>query len=377
MFERERKKIFLLTAFLLTALSFFTATPPIKNSLLVVQLDPKSSVNHLQHLVSYQFEDGKNISRDTILSVAISRKDVKGDYVRFDIGKNKIYRNRYIVTGIGNIIDIKNKKLLLDQKDQFVKFSGDSIIFYTNDIFKGKYYSVYDLKKEKYSQIENAAYKAIVGGSAEVDYSAKPFKMWMYDINDKRELLVEDAGDIEVKGKNQNSVPLFWISETGLLYAKTSTGGSKTRIFKVNTDKTKELIGEIDQLQYFGNLGFYKYDEDNIIFSSPKVKYKIDVAKKLVTKLSFISVGNKFYAELDEDPHYGRKIKNNDAEIGKYFCNISNIKSNEKMVALSYEMAVMDERYPQGIMLWDRDTKAWKSLDAPDVSSVIGWIIPE
>lgn len=371
-----KKGIFLILLFFALITSFYSASPQ-ASYLLVVQLDPKSSVNHLQHLIRYQFVDGKNTSKDTVLSVPLTRKDVKGDYVRFDTGKNRIYRNRYVVTGIGNIIDIKNKKLLLDQRDQFIKFSGDSVIFYTNDIFKGKYYSVYDLKKEKYTQVENPSFKAILGGNAEPDLSEKPFKIWLYDITDNRELLVEDAGDVEVKGKNQNSLPIFWISETSFLYAKTSLQGTKTAICKVNTNKTRELIGEIEKLQDFAGLGFYKDDDGSIIFFSPKAKYKIDVGKKNISKLSFISVGNKFYAELNENPQYGRKIKDDETDIGSYFCNYNNIKSTDKMLALSYEMAVMDERYPQGIMLWNRDTKEWKKFDIPDVSSVIGWILPE
>jgi hypothetical protein len=346
---------------------------PEKVSLVVVQMDPKSSVNHLQHLVSYQFVDGKNVSKDTLLSIPTTRKDVKGSYVRFDIGVNRIYRDRYIVTGIGNIIDIKNKKLLLDQKDQFVRFSGDSVIFYTNDIFKGKYYSVYDLKKETYTKIESLVYKAILGGSIEVDYSAKPYKIWLYDINDKRELLVEDAGDVDVKGKNQNLVPYFWISENSFIYAKTSAS-SGTSIYKISTDKKEELIGKLEPVQDFANAGFYIDEEGTICFVSPKARYKVDITKKAISKIAFIPAGNKFYVELDENPQLGRRIKDNDREVGKYYCNYSNVKTTDKLLALSYEMAVFNERFPQGVMLWNRDLNTWKKLDIPDVSSIIGWI---
>lgn len=368
-----KKGVALLVVYFVLANACFSANPP-KQSLLVVQLDPESSENYLQHLVRYHFLDGKYVSKDTILSVPSMRKDVKGAYVRFDIGTNRVYRNRYVVTGIGNIIDVEKKKLLLDQKDQFIKFSGDSLVFYTNDIFKGKYYSVFDLKTEKYTKVESLTYKAIVGGNIEADCSEKPYKIWLYDITDKRELLVEDAGDVEVKGPKQNYVPYFWLSKTSFLYAKTSTQSGKTAIYKVSTDKTQELIGQVEALQYFGNVGFYTDEEGGIVFSSAKAKYKVDLDKKSVTKLSFIPVGNKFYAELDENPVQGRRIKDGDAEIGKYFLSIANVKTTEKMLALSYEMAVGDERYPQGIMLWNRDSKAWEKLDVPDIGSVIGWI---
>ena len=94
-------------------------------SLLIAEFDANASSNKLQHLVKYIFAEGNFVTKEKILSVPMQQEGVKGSFVRFDLGENKIYRNRYVVTGIGNIIDIKNKKLLLTEKHQFVQFKGD------------------------------------------------------------------------------------------------------------------------------------------------------------------------------------------------------------------------------------------------------------
>ena len=64
------------------------------------------------YLVSYNFENGKLQSKDTILGAETFKEDRKGRfnrYVRFEFGRNFIYNNRYVVSGTGNVIDIKKK----------------------------------------------------------------------------------------------------------------------------------------------------------------------------------------------------------------------------------------------------------------------------
>ena len=146
-------------------------------SLLIAEFDANASSNKLQHLVKYIFAEGNFVTKEKILSVPMQQEGVKGSFVRFDLGENKIYRNRYVVTGIGNIIDIKNKKLLLTEKHQFVQFKGDSVVFYTNDIFKGKYYSVYNLKTEMYSRVNDLLYNPILGKDIEFAPNGKNFQM--------------------------------------------------------------------------------------------------------------------------------------------------------------------------------------------------------
>ena len=147
-------KITLFSFFIILTVVLAGFHPPEKKvSLLIAEYDNNAAKNHMQHLVNYVFIGGTMISKETLLSVPTQKEGVKGNYVRFDIGKNKIYRNRYVVTGIGNVIDIQTKKLLVSEQANFVAFKGDSIIFYTNDIFKGKFFSVLNLKTELYQKV--------------------------------------------------------------------------------------------------------------------------------------------------------------------------------------------------------------------------------
>src|ERR1700746_3396609 len=171
---------------ILSIISAAFCMPQKKVSLLVAEYDDHAAVNHLQYLVNYIFVDGAMVSKETVLSVPTVKDGVKGNYVRFDIGKNKIYRNRYVVTGIGNVIDIQAKKLLVSERADFVGFSGDSIIFHTDDIFKGKYYSVLNLKTEKYQKVENPNYNPLPRPDVEVDETTQPFSISAYNVAGKQ-----------------------------------------------------------------------------------------------------------------------------------------------------------------------------------------------
>ena len=157
-----------------------------KTSILIAEYDENAASNNMQHLIRYNFVNGVLSGQETVISVPTKKVGTSGDYVRFDMGKNTIYKNRYVITAIGNVIDIQTKKLLVADRGELIACRGDSIIFYTNDIFKGKYYSVLNTKTEKYSKVENANFNPIQRPDVEIDEKVKPFNITAYYINGKK-----------------------------------------------------------------------------------------------------------------------------------------------------------------------------------------------
>jgi hypothetical protein len=373
-------KIFRFTVFICTvlALSAFCFAQN-KVSLIVAEYDDNAAVNHLQHIVNYTFVDGAMVSKEELLSIPTQKAGVKGNYIRFDIGKNRMYRNRYIVTGIGNIIDIKNKKILLEEKGEFVKFSGDSVIFYTNDIFKGKYYSVYNLATEKYQKIENANYNPLPRPSVEVDETAEPFVINAYATNGKQEVLVKDAGYGEAQpliGENvKRKFPIFWLDNGFFLYANFSKSQHTASIYKVGTDKSVEKIADIDEIPATAENTSFEYDAaGNIIYTCGKGRFVIDIKKKKADPVIFETVGNNFYVESAENAKYGRAIKFESTETGKKWCRFDNAQTTNGYAAFQTDMVIGSDRYPQGVAVWNSTTKKWTNLDVSSLANIIGWI---
>jgi hypothetical protein len=304
---------------------------------------------------------------------------VKGNYVRFDIGKNKIYRNRYIITGIGNIIDFRNKKLLLDTKDEFVTFQGDSVVFHTDDIFKGNYFSVFNLKTEKYQKVENANYNPVPRPDVEVDESTPPFSINMYRVNGKKEVLAKDAGYGEsqplIGDDVKRKFPIFWLSNSSFLYANFSKNQQIAIIYKVNTDNTSEKIAEINEIPATAENTFFEFGEDgSIIYSCGRGRFQIDIAKKKADKILFEMIGHNFSVESDENSKYGRIIKFENKELAKKWCRFDNAKTANGFAAFQNDMVIGTERYPQGVVVWNNITNKWSSIEVSSLAAIIGWV---
>ena len=350
-----------------------------KVSLLVAEYDDNAATNNMQHLVNYHFVDGAMTSKETIISLPTKKSGVTGNYVRFDLGQNRIYRNRYVITGIGNVIDIKTKKLLVSERVDFVAFRGDSIVFRTNDIFKGKYFSVLDLKTEKFAKVENANFNPIPRPDIEVDETTKPFSISAYYVNGKQDILVKDAGFGEAQPLLGDDVkrkfPIFWLDNNSFLYANFPKNQQSAVIYKVSINKTVEKIGEITEIPATAKSTFFEMLSDGgIVYYCGKGRFLVDLKKKAVTKLLFQPIGNGFFIESDENPKYGRTIMYDIDVAGKKWCRMDNAKTISGYAAVQAEIVMGEERYPQGVAVWNATTKKWTTLDITNLSDIVGWV---
>jgi FKBP-type peptidyl-prolyl cis-trans isomerase 2 len=351
------------------------------SSLLIAEYDENSSETHIQHLVKYSFKDAELISRESIVSVKIEDEKTKKNYVRFDIGQNIIYRNRYIVTGIGNIIDIKNKKVLHDMQEPFAGFMGDSIVFYTNDIFKGKYYSIYNLKTGKYFKVDDSKFNPFPAADLEFDVFTNPFTISRYDVSGHKSVLVSDAGYGELNPKDPTKAkqipPIYWLdkNKTAFIYANFTKAHHSLALLKVGLDKSIDKIGTIDSVPASAANSFFKADIDgNIIYSCGKGRFVVDYRSKKIEKLVHENVGNGFTIELNENQAYGRKINYKGNEIAKKWCKYDNAKTTLNYLAIESEMYAGGERFPQGVAVWNNTASKWKSIKPFELASIVGWI---
>lgn len=368
-------------SFLIFLLTFFVAfqMPPKKVSLLVAEYDDNAATNFLQHLVNYHFVDGAMVSKETVVSLPTKKAGVTGNYVRFDLGKNRVYRNRYVVTGIGNVIDIKTKKLLVSERGEFVAFHDDSIIFRTNDIFKGKYFSVLNLKTEKFAKVENPNYNPTPRPDIEVDETTKPFSISAYYVNGKQDILVKDAGYGEAQPLLGDDVKrkfqIFWLDNNSFLYANFSKNQQSAIINKVTINHTIEKVGEITEIPATAQSAFFEFSSDGgIVYSCGKGLFSIDLKKKVATKLLYQPIGNNFFVESVENPKYGRTIMYEIDIAGKKWCRPDNAKTISGYAAFQSEIVMGEDRYPQGVAVWNTTTKKWMTLDITNLSDIVGWV---
>lgn len=346
-----------------------------KYSLIVTQyqlINPKAL---MQDIYRYNFENGEFKGKEKLLTV--TGKDGAKDLIRADVEGSFVFKNRWLVTGIGNIIDLQTKQVVFSDKATFIKESNDSLIFYTNDVFKGKFYSVFNAKTGKLTEVKSIMFSAILAQDIEIDYSTSNRAIWLYPPNKDKILLVIDAGFGEeiINSKKTSQIPVYWLDKNNFIFPYYNVSKNEATIFKVNTDKTQTKIGVIKDIPKSHINSFFAKDGDgNLEYVCGKGKYYLEVKNAKISEVIFEHEGSGYDVESKIQP-YGHAIKYNKADIGKYQCDIKNIRTCKFAIAVDNKIKIGAEVYPQGIAVWNNITKKWKSIDAEEVAAIAGWIV--
>ncbi len=364
----------LLILFFLTVLTPYFYSQDVKYGLIVVHVDPSGKSDFKQKLFNYHFLNGHFTGRDELLTV-IGKKDGK-DNIRTDLGINTLYNNRYVITGIGNIIDLKDKKVLFDGRANLIRCSNDSAIYYTNDAFKGKFYSVYNFKTNTYGEVKNLLFKPKLGQDVEFDKTTLPYKINLYPQNKPKIELVKDAGYGQT-GTTDVSKPdptMWWIDNSNFVYANYNKENTEITFTKINVDsKSTEVIGKVAIKPETLAAKFQKVNATQAIVFLGSKQIFIDLSKNTVTDLLFTNPTNGFSAECKSNS-YGHLVKLNEKEIGKYHFQLKNFKTETNIAAIVKELIMGNESYQQGLGVWNNTKQGWETVDAEDVLTLVGFI---
>lgn len=346
-----------------------------KHALIVVHVEIPVKAEFKQKIYAYHFLNGHFTGREELLTV--NGKQGGRDYIRTDLGTCTLYKNRYMITGIGNIIDLKEKKVLFDGRAQLVRCSNDSAIFYTNDFQKGKYYSVYNFKTNTYGEVKNLTFKAKLGQDVEFDKTTAPYKIFLYPPNKPKIELVKDAGYGQNASDAKKPDPtMWWVDNNNFVYAHYNADNTEVSFFKVNVESKKTTpLGKTTFKAGYKNPVVTQEDKNVTTLNYGDRMVAVNTKLDKVEDLDFTYPVNGFAAEVKNTPK-GRRVllMNNSKELGVYPFQLKNFKSNDVMVALVREILVGTESYQQGMAVWNYDQKKFEKVDADEVLTLVGWI---
>ncbi len=349
-----------------------------KRFLIVAEYDVAAAANHTVHIVRIPFTDGIPGAREKIMDVVIQQAGDKVPRIRFDLGRNQIYNNRYIITAYGQVIDMIGKKVLVDTHDQFVKASGDSIVIYTNDIARGKFFSILDLKTGAYAQAAHPDYNPLPGAGVETDCSQRNYKIWYYPASKPKVEVVKDAGygeDYALIPGGKAHLPMFWIDNVTFVYPYYNSLHTVATIYKVNYVTHEQVkVGVIDQLPENRKYTEFLTDLDgNVVYNCSRGYFRIDTKKNEVEEMKYFKVGHGFEIAMEETAGKGNEIKHNGSSIGYYFCTPKLAVTTEDGISFPFEIVMESEHYLQGAAYWSGETSKWKTTGDSDLCSVVGW----
>jgi hypothetical protein len=365
---------FSIKALLLLCAPFMYQAQNVQQDFIVVHVEPSGKAQFKQKIFAYHFLNGSFTGRDEVLTVD-GKRDGK-DYIRTDRGHNTLYKDRYLITGIGNIIDLKDKKVLFDGKANLVRCSNDSAIFYTNDAFKGKFYSVYNFKTSQYGEVKDLLFKAKLGRDVEFDKTTAPFKIVYYPQGKPKVVLTEDAGYGQI-GTKDNFVPdplMLWFDNTNFLYANFNRENTEISFYKINVDsKASTLVGKAAIAKDEKAADLVKLTPRQVIMTIGAKQLYIDLDNQSVTELLASKPVNGFSYEFKDSP-LGRMVKLNGKETGKFHFEPNTFSAGNNIAGFVKELVIGTDHYQQGFMVWNAPRQTWDKVDADEALTIIGWI---
>lgn len=368
----KKNKPFVLLILLLLVLS--ASGQNLKQDLYISHADPGAGAQFRQKIYAYHFVNGTYTGRDEVMSVD---GRVNGrDNIRTDKGRNIIYKQRYLVTGIGNIVDLKDKKILFDGRAELVRISNDSAIYYTNDAFKGKYYSVFNFKTLQYGETKNLLFKALLGKDIEFDKTVKPFRMNYYPQGKPKKVITEDAGYGQQNVKDTKYTPdppKFWLDDSTFIYPKFGKNGQDITVEKVSIESGVIKTLGTTSISTGISPAYWERSGKDLLILHCGGQLHVDLVKGTVTTPAQNKPDNGFSYSLVSDAK-GRSLFYNNKEIGKFSFDTENFLTASQVAAAVKMLVIGNEAYQQGLQVYSAVSGQWQKIDAEEVTAILGWV---
>lgn len=348
------------------------AQTKLNETLITIQVNNQNNTELVQEIIAHHFVNHVYSGKTEIIKVN-GKKNGK-DYLRFDSGNNVLYNNRYLISEKGNIIDLKEKKVLYDGSAKLIRCTNDSVIYFINDIFSGPYYSYFDLKTNKYLDIKSKTFKPDVGQTVELDQQKSPYKLYL--LSDKgKELLLDDAGKGNVAGsQNKTEIPVYWVDQQTFLFPKFRISELEGDIIKYSvTSKTAKVIGSFSStLKSEPKINFTKSMNSFVEFNFKDKYYLINPIKESMLMLYYKDFENDFSASTEAKPL--RVVYHKGVEISKADFNLSTFKCSENYAAYLSNSKMGDASGKKNIVVYSVFKKKWETIATDNTVLIAGWI---
>lgn len=361
-------------------------------SLIVASVDDSNSDGErTQDLIRFDFENGELVSSETIVTNP-------GGQLRFNQEESLVYRNRYVITDLGDIVDITTRDFIHrggsgSAYTRLLGVEGDYVFIHQAQTDA---YSYFDLGNMEYGELEDPGKWALPGllspdESMSVSSSdGNEGQIWLHFLNGKTELLGEGFYvEYSPLSSLLFGVPLLWLDNERILTLKAngvivivSVDGSVTPV--VNIDLSEFDFAPIGSKGALTTYLLRDFNDDiiyHITMIGPEGKFRsnhfvIDVENESYSLYNpeWIGLGHEFGYSQKED-HAELRYKNNDIGQEQYFIPRLVRTTRGHIATISRETP----EYPTSIKVWSSVNGKWTTMDFEypiwiTYSAVIGWI---
>jgi hypothetical protein len=341
--------------------------------LLVLNIPDEGGVRRCD-LVRYRFRDDELVGKDLILS--------SNEPYFFGVsGGNRIHANRFVITRWGSVVDIEQKIVLHKGEGNFLGIEGDGVFIRANRVDQQGYF-YYDLRTRKYMPLEKPGKWALQGSKAQSpdgktiavveSGSNGGTSIRLHRLDGRRELLGSGFAFEESEtsdGAPPTSLPLLWLDNDRILTQK-----SNGKLVVVRMDKSKESLVDIpiDEKPVSPPSLFWDA-EKKVIYTCGRKAFIIDVKDRRFRTYEWMALGHGFDGEYNQNPRYGRILRHNGKEIGRWWCQVWRAPTAEGYLAVPYGPVGSIYGEPRGVKVWGGKEGKWTTINGW-VEEPVGWI---
>lgn len=358
---------------------------PDKVALVIAEALPDRNIADPQVLASYGMVNGKVNHREEILTTPDKE-------VRFDMGRSRIFHNRYAATHWGDVVDIQKHSVIHDSKGEvLVDREGGSLILYrSND--RG-FYS-FDLHTQQHRTLEDPGKwalllkglglsdvgvlspdgtRAVVEGVPEVSEKTKRLtsiggRLSLCTLDGQTKKLAESFGnELSIRASFFGQIPVLWLDNERVLTQKSN---GKLVILKMEGIVEPAVNFAVPTVPLIPS-SLSRDPEGRIIYQCGE-SYVIDVDKQQSTRLEWVNLGHGFQCEPDKWPVTEMAIRYQGREIGRGIFDGTTARTIAGHLAIS---PVRTEKgWPRQVHVWNAHTNTWLVLPlGGPLIEIVGW----
>jgi hypothetical protein len=299
----------------------------------------------------------------------------------------KIVNDRYLVTGSGGVLDVREKKVLNTECDgQWGIIDETKVTYWIESDRREQGKFTFEYATGTLTRIDKApkAWHHNLQSSKVLSPDQRKAVRWensneliLYREGEKPKSLgkvfkmEEDPKVVFSRSLDLMYFPVLWLDNETLL-----TQRDHGKLVTVDLAGTVTDIVTIKDMPKLASFSLGRDRSGTIFYSANGEKYAIDLAKKTAVRSKWQSLGHGFEASWERDEKLYHKLRYNGKDIGRLQCSPYTAKTAPGYLALRAYVGDSLSSAPGRVAVWSVATGEWAQFDYEMLSliPVVGWI---
>jgi hypothetical protein len=317
--------------------------------------------------------------------------DKDARYLTVPSGLQVVVAGRYLVTGGGGVIDLREKRVLNTERfGEFIWWDEKKVIYSVDEFNRVQGRFTFEYATETLTRIGDA-HKVEWAMQVRIRMDVSPDRKKAIEWRNYDELVLHREGEkpkslgkgftMKVESEFHKKlvvegdigIPLLWLDDERFLTQRENG--------KLVTVDLAGNVAEVVTVKGVPQSAISELSRDRagaVIYFARGQRYAIDLSKKTAEKSEWAGLGHGFEVSWDSDRNKRYKLRHNGKDIGQFPCDPGTVQTAPGYLAIcqdgSPQFAVV---HPRGdIVVWSAASSEWTTLKYQHLGQtpIAGWI---